>query len=38
MTGRNPPSPDEQNVGQLLEILTATHGSNQTVDRTGTSG
>ena len=28
----------EQNVGQLLEILTATHGTNQTVDRTGTSG
>jgi DNA-binding IclR family transcriptional regulator len=36
------PLPDtiahERNVWQLLEILTATHGSNQTVDRTGTSG
>ena len=36
------PLPDpvarERNVGQLLEILTATHGSNRMVDRTGTSG
>jgi MarR family len=34
------PIPDtiarEQNVGQLLEILTAAHGSNRGVDRTGT--
>lgn len=34
------PFPDtianEQNVGQLLDILIATHGSNQTVDRTRT--
>ena len=28
----------EQNVGQLLEILTATHAPGQRVDRTGTSG
>ncbi len=28
----------EQNVGQLLEILDAAHGSNHGVDRTGTSG
>jgi hypothetical protein len=36
------PLPDtiahDQNVGQLLEILTVTHGSTGTVDRTGTSG
>ena len=36
------PLPDtiaqEQSVGQLLEVLTATHRANQTVDRTGTSG
>ncbi len=36
------PLPDtiarEQNVGQLLEILTAAHGSNRAVDRTRTSG
>jgi hypothetical protein len=36
------PLPDaiaqEQNIGQLLEILTATHRSNQTLDHTGTSG
>jgi MarR family protein len=36
------PLPDpiarEQNVGQLLEILTATHGSQRPVARTGTSG
>ncbi len=36
------PLPDaiarEQNVGQLLEILTAAHGSSRGVDRTGTSG
>jgi MarR family len=36
------PIPDpiarEQNVGELLEILTATHGSERRVDRTGTSG
>jgi DNA-binding IclR family transcriptional regulator len=36
------PLPDtiarEQNVGQLLEILIAAHGSNETVDSTGTSG
>jgi MarR family len=36
------PLPDpiarEQNVGELLEILTATHGSQRPVDRTGTSG
>jgi hypothetical protein len=35
------PLPDriahEQNIGQLLDILTATYGSNQTLDRTGTS-
>ena len=35
------PVPDpiarEQNVGELLEILTATQGSEQRVDRTGTS-
>lgn len=35
------PLPDtiahEQNIGQLLEILTATYGSNQTLGRTGTS-
>ncbi|HWE08252.1 MAG TPA: helix-turn-helix domain-containing protein [Solirubrobacteraceae bacterium] len=28
----------EQNVGQLLEILTADSGSEERVDRTGTSG
>jgi hypothetical protein len=28
----------EHNVGQLLEILTATHGSDERVNRTGTSG
>ena len=36
------PLPDpilrEQNVGELLEILTATPGSEPRVDRTGTSG
>jgi hypothetical protein len=36
------PLPDtiarEQNVGQLLEILTTAHGSNETVDRAGTRG
>src|ERR1700752_3020692 len=36
------PLPDtlarEQNVGQLLEILTATHAAHPRVDRTGTSG
>lgn len=36
------PRPDpvarEQNVGELLEILTATHGSGRQVDRTGTGG
>ena len=36
------PLPDlilrEQNVGELLEILTATHRSEPRVDRTGTSG
>jgi MarR family protein len=36
------PLPDpiarEQNVGELLEILTATHGSERRVDRMGTSG
>jgi predicted HTH transcriptional regulator len=36
------PLPDpiarEQNVGELLEILTATQGSKRRVDRTGTSG
>ncbi len=36
------PLPDpiarEQNVGELLAILTATHGSERRVDRTGTSG
>src|SRR5579884_3661998 len=36
------PLPDpiarEQNVGELLEILTATHGNGPLVDRTGTSG
>ncbi len=36
------PLPDmigrEPNVGQLLEILTATHEPNRRVDRTGTSG
>jgi MarR family len=36
------PLPDpilrEQNVGELLEILTATHGSEPRLDRTGTSG
>jgi DNA-binding IclR family transcriptional regulator len=36
------PLPDavarEQSVGQLLEILTATHGSDRRRDRTGTSG
>jgi hypothetical protein len=36
------PLPDpiarEQNLGQLLEILTATQGSDWRVDRTGTSG
>jgi DNA-binding IclR family transcriptional regulator len=36
------PLPDtlarEQNVGQLLEILTATHAPDRRVDRTGTSG
>jgi hypothetical protein len=36
------PLPDpilrEQNIGELLEILTATHGSEPRVDRTGTSG
>jgi hypothetical protein len=36
------PLPDpiarEQNVGELLEILTATHGFERRVDRTGTSG
>jgi MarR family len=36
------PLPDpiarEQNVGELLEILTATRGSQGLVDRTGTSG
>jgi MarR family len=35
------PLPDtiahEQNIGQLLHILTATHGSNRTLDRPGTS-
>ena len=39
---RHLPLPDpiagEQNVGELLEILTATRGANQRVDRTGTSG
>jgi hypothetical protein len=28
----------EQNVGQLLEILTATHGPDQRVERAGTGG
>jgi predicted ArsR family transcriptional regulator len=28
----------EQNVGELLAILTATHGSGRRVDRSGTSG
>jgi hypothetical protein len=36
------PLPDpvarEQNVGQLLEILTGTHGATLGVDRTGTGG
>ena len=36
------PLPDpiarEQNVGELLEILTATHRSDRMVERTGTSG
>jgi MarR family len=36
------PLPDpiarEQNLGELLEILTATQGSERRVDRTGTSG
>jgi hypothetical protein len=36
------PLPDmiarEQNVGQLIEILTATHAPNRRVDRTGTRG
>ena len=36
------PLPDlilrEQNVGELLEILTATHASQPRLDRTGTSG
>jgi len=36
------PLPDpvagEHNVGQLLAILTATHGSERPVDRTGTDG
>src|SRR5579884_3006295 len=36
------PLPDpiarERNVGELLEILTATRGSKRRVDRTGTSG
>jgi DNA-binding IclR family transcriptional regulator len=36
------PLPDaivrEQNVGELLEILTTTHGSERRGDRTGTSG
>jgi DNA-binding IclR family transcriptional regulator len=36
------PLPDtlarEQNVGQMLEILTATHAADRRVDRTGTSG
>jgi hypothetical protein len=36
------PLPDpvarEQNVGELLEILTATHESKRRVDRTGTGG
>jgi MarR family len=36
------PLPDtiarEQNVGRLIEVLSATHGPHQRVDRTGTSG
>ena len=36
------PVPDaiarEQNIGELLEILTATHGSERRVDRAGASG
>ncbi len=36
------PLPDpiarEQNVGELLDILTATRGADERVDRTGTSG
>jgi hypothetical protein len=36
------PLPDpvvrERNVGELLEILTASHGSRRRVDRTGTGG
>src|ERR1700751_1220 len=39
-TNAPPPPPDtiarEQSAGRLLEILTAAHGSNETVDRTGT--
>ena len=32
------PIAGEQNVGELLRILTATRGANRRVDRTGTSG
>src|SRR5690242_17020751 len=34
----DPIAREQMNVGELLEILTATHGSERRVDRTGTSG